>query len=590
MTYSYTPLSSSYFRLLVLEPYTNDSLLDSCVRCRLISVKFSTVDYQALSYCWGEDGKKKDILIRDKVMRIGENLWSALDHLRRSRFESSGKGPNHWSSRCLWIDAICINQNDIQERNLQVSRMSEIYRKALRVIIWLGPAYSTSELAMTTLNSIDGFSMRRGASSSTSLGEGEVGEALVALVNRPYFMRMWIVQEIILARQIIMYCGYRSVLWSKLSILLDCIKDPDLFRNVSYETASKINDSLAMDLHQNRKKWQERKTSLEELLSSYPQSQCRDPRDKVYSLLGIAADCQNGELKADYNKSLGTVYQDVIRIWTNQKAPGNNISQRIVQLSELLHISFGPALELQSEILNARQLFPIAGCWRGTVSRIGPQFGEIDADGIMPTLGLVDGDDLFKSYQQLSRPIRGLEDLWFLLRRPLRSEENDSYAIINYRKPSDQAVYMSRSLRHSLSNASRRWKFKATRSFAPSATTDDPARPFYFFELSTGYIGISPLYPQYDDIICTFTASTVALLLRKSTVANHYDVMAKVILFARPRDESRQSSDNCRDWLKLILNVDLHRETESCLMDALHAEIALWLESATLKRFTSYPY
>ena len=249
MTYSYTPLSSSYFRLLVLEPYANDSLLNSCIRCRLISVKFSTVDYQALSYCWGDDGKKKDILIGDKVMRVGENLWSALDHLRRSRFESSGKGPNHWSSRCLWIDAICINQNDIQERNLQVSRMSEIYRKALRVIIWLGPAYSTSELAMATLNSIDGFSMRRVYNPSTPLRGGEVGEALVALVNRPYFTRMSIVQEIILARQIIIYCGHRSILWSKLSTLLDYIKDPNLFRNAYYGTALKINDSLAMDLH-----------------------------------------------------------------------------------------------------------------------------------------------------------------------------------------------------------------------------------------------------------------------------------------------------------------------------------------------------
>ena len=101
MAYSYTPLSSSYIRLLVLEPYTNDSRRDSLIRSRLISVKSSTLEYQALSYCWGDDGKKKDILIRDKVMQVGENLWSALDHLRRSSFGIGGKGFNHWSTRLL---------------------------------------------------------------------------------------------------------------------------------------------------------------------------------------------------------------------------------------------------------------------------------------------------------------------------------------------------------------------------------------------------------------------------------------------------------------------------------------------------------
>jgi hypothetical protein len=53
------------------------------------------VEYQALSYCWGDGGKKKDILVGDKVMQVGENLWSALDHLRRSRFEFGGKPVNH---------------------------------------------------------------------------------------------------------------------------------------------------------------------------------------------------------------------------------------------------------------------------------------------------------------------------------------------------------------------------------------------------------------------------------------------------------------------------------------------------------------
>jgi hypothetical protein len=119
-------------------------------------------------------------------------------------------------------------------------------------------------------------------------------------------------------------------------------------------------------------------------------------------------------------------------------------------------------------------------------------------------------------------------------------------------------------------------------------TRSRDAKLFYSFELSTGYIGISSVPTQYDNIICTIRNSTVAVLLHKSTVANRYDVKARVILFAGPRDEGCQISDNRRDWLELMLNDHdaPHLERDSCLMNALQAEIDLWLEIAMLKKFT----
>jgi hypothetical protein len=76
------------------------------------------------------------------TLQVGQNLWSALRYIRRPE-----------KSRVIWIDAICINQNDDDdERGEQVKRMADIYRWASRVVVWLGLPSNKSSLAMTTLS------------------------------------------------------------------------------------------------------------------------------------------------------------------------------------------------------------------------------------------------------------------------------------------------------------------------------------------------------------------------------------------------------------------------------------------------------
>jgi hypothetical protein len=70
---------------------------------------------------------KPGIFVNDKEFKIGENLFQALRHLRQPS-----------ASRMLWIDAICINQSDISERNQQVQQMADVYTRAHRVIAWIG--------------------------------------------------------------------------------------------------------------------------------------------------------------------------------------------------------------------------------------------------------------------------------------------------------------------------------------------------------------------------------------------------------------------------------------------------------------------
>lgn len=102
--------------------------------------------YEALSYTWGSMEKAVSARVidettdRTQTIALGANLADALEHLRLET-----------ESRTLWVDAICINQADIEERNAQVKRMGSIYTLAERVVIWLGPETSDSNLALSTM-------------------------------------------------------------------------------------------------------------------------------------------------------------------------------------------------------------------------------------------------------------------------------------------------------------------------------------------------------------------------------------------------------------------------------------------------------
>ena len=122
----YKPLlGARALRLVVLEPGQPE---EREVVCRLLQLSDiqSIHQYEALSYVWGE-GTTNDLTLNGTNFPATVNLVSALRHLRYSD-----------STRILWIDAICINQRDLTERNEQVGRMADIYRNAQRTLVWLG--------------------------------------------------------------------------------------------------------------------------------------------------------------------------------------------------------------------------------------------------------------------------------------------------------------------------------------------------------------------------------------------------------------------------------------------------------------------
>jgi hypothetical protein len=211
-TYLYRPLSSSeQIRIVILHP----GFQDAPIECELRVVNLSeNPAYQALFYTWGSHLKTAHIILNEKEVAVGANLWSTLWHLREyDRLHSSHKAGI--PAKCLWIDAICIHQEGIAERNHQLGHMRQIYSRASEVVVWLGPAEGDSDLRMKLLN--DCFS-------STDSGLGlyasmnfplHAKNAVINILVRKYWKRIWIIQEVLVARALYIYCGLQRAPWSQ---------------------------------------------------------------------------------------------------------------------------------------------------------------------------------------------------------------------------------------------------------------------------------------------------------------------------------------------------------------------------------------
>lgn len=138
----YQPLpTGKSIRLLQLQPGPRDEPIS----CNLQPANFNDnlPAYEALSYVWGSSSDTRPIICNGREMAITRNLRNALQRLRR-----------HDSTRLIWVDAICINQWNDEERGHQVRHMGSVYQRATRVLIWLRKDESEeAEQAFLLINS-----------------------------------------------------------------------------------------------------------------------------------------------------------------------------------------------------------------------------------------------------------------------------------------------------------------------------------------------------------------------------------------------------------------------------------------------------
>ena len=187
--YRKLPQNSNVTRLLRLLPRRDSPEHIRCELFEYIIPKSSTNPYEALSYCWGGEEKPKSILIigdqdrkNDQELAVTENLYVALSHLR-----------DFILPRVIWVDAVCINQTDGEEKMTQIQLMPAIYAKASRVIVWLGAAQDDSDEAFDLILSAANESLNP---PNTQLERARSPRALEQkiqqLLNPPWFSRIWV--------------------------------------------------------------------------------------------------------------------------------------------------------------------------------------------------------------------------------------------------------------------------------------------------------------------------------------------------------------------------------------------------------------
>lgn len=183
----YTRLPQDSVRLLRLLPPNpnpdNHSRIECCLfTCALLNSGVSH-PYEALSYVWGCEGavggKKPCVVVNGHELTVTPNLYTALLHLRDPFME-----------RTLWIDALCINQQDDVEKGHQVQSMAKIYAKASRVVVWLGESTTGSDEALRNVL-MAAETWQQPERSIDVYGKQE--RAVVAnLLERPWFQRIWV--------------------------------------------------------------------------------------------------------------------------------------------------------------------------------------------------------------------------------------------------------------------------------------------------------------------------------------------------------------------------------------------------------------
>ncbi|KAL8650250.1 MAG: hypothetical protein Q9226_005219 [Calogaya cf. arnoldii] len=317
--YIHLPLDEQCIRVLTVlaGSYGSD------IHINLSHVKLEPNDpprYEALSYAWGSNVLSHLIYVDtedgQQSLPVTENLYTALQHLRDESLH-----------RTLWVDAVCINQRNDEERGQQVARMADIYRSAAKVIIWLGPddadnstaaiealrtlasgvhvdwtTYTISAASEEVANSdwLDFTKMRH-----APLFDEETWVSIVWLLKRSWFSRLWIWQEVYLARSgANVICGDDTISWEDLrkAIYALCLQ-PGPYH---------VRDIVEIVDRATRITFVDAKKSLKEVLERTKHAQCSDPRDKIYGVLNLVEETQKSSIQPDYTKTTVEVFRDVM--------------------------------------------------------------------------------------------------------------------------------------------------------------------------------------------------------------------------------------------------------------------------------------
>lgn len=297
-------------------------------------------EYEALSYTWGDENKRRDIVIDGFRASVTVNLEVALRHLR---LESE--------PRVLWADAVCINQQDDNEKSKQVQLMLDIFASASKVLAWTGEASYDSDDAMDLISAFWRFLGEIRDDKFEDLFHPIEWEkhgfdpfrrnwmALIRFCERPYWTRIWILQELsspglVNGRQendrCVVFCGRRSIArahFLEVCIAFQLIMEKRLHPSQEpYRTflkAMHLNGGhqppalriiqLVAEFKLGSEDSRFRTKSLPLMIRLAGHLQATKPQDKIFALLGLCAKRDQLLLQPDYTRPSVDIYIDFVQ-------------------------------------------------------------------------------------------------------------------------------------------------------------------------------------------------------------------------------------------------------------------------------------
>jgi hypothetical protein len=308
-------------RLLTIHPGDFDDPINGSLAKENLGHILPT--YEAISYTWADESgdatKSKAIFLDGKPFPVTKNCEAALRRVRREG-----------SRRVVWIDSICIDQDDSQERTNQVQLMAQIYTRADAVLIYVGEADLHSTKVLASLGN---------ATEAEDSDDADLESAWAEFLCRRYFWRVWVLQEVALARKAFLICGETSVPWTdltsnkRLSSIVTQDKIVKRFRKGDHRLAQVattwqqwkenrkstpsvpgmpdhdplLPEHLPVVLSFSAPKFRGVEDMLNLLdIASFCDS--TDPRDKVFAILGLIAGSETLDLGEGYDSTAADVY------------------------------------------------------------------------------------------------------------------------------------------------------------------------------------------------------------------------------------------------------------------------------------------
>jgi hypothetical protein len=289
-SYVYAALETRCIRLLNVSS-TDDRMV--------YNLSAANLDYHpafvALSYTWDGQPRDQDLICNGSTLKVSRNVSTVLPDLFQ-----------YFGPVSLWIDAVCINQDDDSEKNIQVPMMHEIYTKTSRTIIWLGESDPEIDEVMQMLPTlIPVIAVSKNNRETLPDRASSVWTGIHALLSKSWFNRVWIFQEAVLPDNVEVMCGPNILPLEAMLELTLALRKASLLDWVTSGTLQNPPGLMRLSYIETYKRWRGAGEhfsfgALADMGSGWSSS---DPRDKIYGLLGLAEDSVRAVITVDYQNT-----------------------------------------------------------------------------------------------------------------------------------------------------------------------------------------------------------------------------------------------------------------------------------------------